>query len=43
MITKVEGRLVNERTSGDSRDYNILKIGQNTEKSPEYLRRLTVT
>ena len=28
---------------GDHPNYNIIKIGQNTEKSPENLRRLAVT
>ena len=33
----------NKRTSGDHPNYNIIKIGQNTEKSPRELRRLAVT
>ena len=33
--------LENQRTSGDHRDYSIIKNGQNTEKSPENLRKLT--
>ena len=28
------GRLRNQRTRGDHTNYNIIKIGQNTEKSP---------
>ena len=36
-------RLRNQKTSGDHPDYSIIKIGQNTEKSPGYLRRLAVT
>ena len=35
--------LENQRTSGDHPDYSIIKIGQNTEKSPEDLRKLAVT
>ncbi len=37
------GGLVNKRTSGNHPNYCIIKIGQNTEKSPEKLRRLAVT
>ena len=37
------GGLGNKRTSGDHSDYNIVKIGQNTEKSPGDLRRFAVT
>ena len=33
-ISKGTGRLGNRRTRGDHLDYNIVKIGQNTEKSP---------
>ena len=29
--------------SGDHPNYSIVEIGQNTEKSPGYLRRLAVT
>ena len=36
-------RLENKRMSGDNPNYCITKIGQNTEKSPEDLRRLAVT
>ena len=35
--------LRNKRTSGNHPKYIIIKIGQNTEKSPEDLRRLAVT
>ena len=42
-LVKGTGRLENKRTSGDHPDYSIIKIGQNTEKSPEDLRRLAVT
>ena len=41
-ISKGAGRLANKRTSKDHPEYNI-KIGQNTEKSPGDLRRLSVT
>ena len=37
------GGLEHEWTSGDHPDYRIVKIGQNTEKSPENLSRLSVT
>ena len=30
-------------TSGDHPNYTVIKISQNTEKSPGYSRRLTVT
>ena len=33
-IHKGTERLGNKRTSGDQPDFNINKIGQNTEKSP---------
>ena len=33
----------NKRTNGDTPDYSIIKIEQNTEKSPRDLRRLAVT
>ena len=33
----------NKRTSLDHLNYSIVEIGQNTEKSPEDLRRLAVT
>ena len=36
-------RLVKKRTSGDHPNYIIIKIGQNTAKSPGDLRRLAVT
>ena len=35
--------LGNKRTSGNLPNYSIIKIGQNIEKSPGNLRRLTVT
>ena len=37
-VGKGEGRVGNRRTSGDHPNYNITEIGQNTEKSPGYLR-----
>ena len=38
----VRGWVRNQRTSGDYPDYDIIKIGQNHEKSPGYLRRISV-
>ena len=35
-------RFRNQRTSGDHSDYRMIKISQNTEKSPGDLRRLAV-
>ena len=40
---KLKKKLGNKRTSGDYTIYSTIKIGQNTEKSPGHLRRLTVT
>ena len=37
------GGLGNEKTSGHYPNYSKFVIGQNTEKSPEDLRRLAVT
>ena len=37
------GRLGNKRASGDHPYYCIVKIGQNTEKSPGDLRRFPLT
>ena len=37
------GGLGNKTTSGDHPNDSIIKIGQNTEKSPEDLRRLAVS
>ena len=37
------GGLGNNRTIGDHPNYSIIKIGQNTEKSPVNLRRFAVT
>ena len=39
-IGTVTGGLGNKRMSGDHPNYSIIKIGQNTEKSSEELRRL---
>ena len=36
-------RIVNQKTNQDHPDYNIVEIGQNSEKTPGNLRRLTVT
>ena len=42
-IIKGTGGLENKWTSGDHPNYCIIENGQNTEKSPGDLRRLTVT
>ena len=42
-IVKRTGRRRNQKTCGDYPDYNIIKIGQNTEKWPGDLRSLAVT
>ena len=42
-IGKRTWRLVNKRTSGDYPNYCIIKIGQNTKKSPWDMRILVVT
>ena len=42
-IGKGTGRFGNKRISRDHPDNNIIKIDQNTEKSPGDLRRLTVS
>ena len=42
-IGKETGRFENKRIRGDSLNYSIVKIGQNTEKSPVDLRTLAVT
>ena len=39
-IGKRTGRLGNKKTGGDHPNYSIIKIGQNTEKSPGDLRSL---
>ena len=41
-LGKGAGIVGNWRTSWDHPNYNIIKIGQNTEKSPGELRRLAV-
>ena len=43
MIIKATGGLGNKRTRGDHLNYYTIEIGQNTEKSPGELRRLSVT
>ena len=42
-IGKKTERLGNKRTKGDHPDYSIIKLKQNTEKSPGDLRRLVVS
>ena len=42
-IGKETGIIGNKRPSRDHADYSIIDISQNTEKSPEDLRRLSVT
>ena len=42
-MVKGTGGLGNKRLSGDHPNYNINRIGQNTEKSPGDLRRLAIT
>ena len=42
-IGKGTGTLENKRSSRDHPDYSIIKIGQNTEKSPGDLRRFAVS
>ena len=42
MIGTWTGRLGNNGTGGDCPNYSIVEIGQNTEKSPGDLRRLSV-
>ena len=42
-IGRETGRFGNKRTSGDRPEYSIIKIGQESEKSPGELRRLAVT
>ena len=42
-LVKRTGKLGNKRTRGDHPDYSIIKIGQNTMKNPEGLKRLAVT
>ena len=42
-INEETGRLGNKRTSRDNPDYGIIKIGQNTEKSPGDLRWIATT
>ena len=42
-IGKEPGRFENIRTRRDHPDYSIIMISQNTEESPGYLRRLSVS
>ena len=42
-IGSESGGLGNKRTSGEHPDYSIIKIGQNTKKSPGDFKRLAVT
>ena len=42
-IGKETGRLGNKRMNIDHQDNRIIKIGQNTEKSPGDLRRFALT
>ena len=42
-INKVIGGLGNKMTIGNHPNYSIVKIGQNTEKSPRDLMRFVVT
>ena len=42
-IVKETGWLGSEWKCGDRPEYRIIKIGQNTKKSPKDLRRLTVS
>ena len=42
-LGNVTGSLGNNRRSAEHPHYNVIKIVQNTEKSPEDLRRLAVT
>ena len=43
MIGTRSGGLVDNRTNEDHPNYSLIKIGQNTEKSPGDLNRLAVT
>ena len=43
MTIKRTGGLGIWRTSGDHLNYSIAENGENTEKSPEDLRRLSIT
>ena len=42
-ISKGPERIGNKNTSGDHPNYILIKIGQNTEKSPGDLKKLDVT
>ena len=43
IIGKEAGRIRNQRTSEKYPNYSIIKIGQNTKKSPGNLWRLVIT
>ena len=42
-VSGVLGIIPKGFSSGDHPDYDIIKIGQNTKKNPEDVRRLAVT
>ena len=42
-LGKGAGTVGNQRTNRDHPNYSIVKIGQNTEKDPQHLKRLFVT
>ena len=42
-LSKRGGGAGNRRMSRDNPNYSVVEVGQNTEKSPGDLRRLTVT
>ena len=42
-VARRSGSVGNRRKNRDHPNYSIVEIGQNTEKSPGNLRRLTVT
>ena len=42
-FSKGTGRLRNQRINGGHPDRRIIKIGHNTEESPDDLRRISVT
>ena len=43
MLSKEIRRLKNQRTTRDHSEYGIIKLSQNTEKSPGHLRKLAVS
>ena len=42
MTDAVTERFGNKKTSGDYSNYSIIRIGLNTERSPDNLRRLII-